>query len=167
MPGYVIHLAIAKKHLENYKEDNEAEFVRGTIAPDLTKVKSETHYGKNPAYTNLAIFLSKNKVETSFERGKFFHLITDYLFYNHFLERREKEILHNDYDKINNKLIEKYDVKLLDEVKDQVFHVEGEPEILNYDTICEFIEKVSKIDINEVEKEVKENNLKWMTFMKE
>lgn len=164
MPGYVIHLAIANKHLEKFKEENKDDFIRGSIAPDFTSEKSDTHYGKNPAYTNLALFLSKNKVETSFERGFFYHLITDYLFYNHFLERREKHVLHNDYDKLNNKLIEKYNIKLLDEVKNLVFHVDGEPEILKYDTICEFIEKISEIDINKVEEEVKNKEEKWLIF---
>lgn len=46
MPGFVIHLAIAKEYLKRYPEDgeDEEEFYRGVIAPDLLK-KPESHYG--------------------------------------------------------------------------------------------------------------------------
>ena len=37
MPGYVIHLAVAKKQLEFNKVKNEDEFIKGIIAPDLLK----------------------------------------------------------------------------------------------------------------------------------
>lgn len=46
MPGFVIHLAMAKEYLKRHKEDGEDEekFYRGVIAPDLLK-KPESHYG--------------------------------------------------------------------------------------------------------------------------
>ena len=54
MPGYVIHIAIAQEYLKKHlKKEEKEEFINGVIAPDLTKIKSETHYGKSPAYTNL------------------------------------------------------------------------------------------------------------------
>ena len=39
MPGYVIHLAIAKKYLEKNKTENYNEFIDGVIYPDETDNK--------------------------------------------------------------------------------------------------------------------------------
>lgn len=164
MPGYVIHLAIAKKYLQNYKEKNEDEFEKGIISPDLTSDKSKTHYGKSPAYTNLNVFLMENKLDNSFNRGKFSHLVADYLFYNHFLTKISKEILHKDYDRINRELIRKYNVKLLEEIKKQVFFENSKTEILNYNEVCDFIEKVSSLNIDEIAKEVINGDKKWTTY---
>lgn len=57
-----------------------------------------------------------NNIETSLNKGKFLHLIGDYLFYNHYLDKISKEILHNDYNVIN-----KYNVKLQENIKQYVF----------------------------------------------
>ena len=59
MPGYVIHLAVAKKHIELNNIRNEDEFVRGVIAPDLLKQAGlDSHYG-NSSTPNLREFLKK------------------------------------------------------------------------------------------------------------
>ena len=84
MPGYVIHLAVAEQYLrknENNKEDY-SEFIEGVIFPDSVKDKSLTHYGNGSSNSNLYKFLQENKLENSFKRGYFLHLLTDYLFYN-------------------------------------------------------------------------------------
>ena len=117
MAGYVIHIAIAQEYLKLHKENNNEEFIKGTIFPDETKNKQKTHYGKSPAYTDLKKFLLQNEIKTSFQRGHFLHLITDYLFYNYYLNEFTRELLHSDYDKTNKDLIEKYDVKLPEQVK--------------------------------------------------
>ena len=114
MPGYIIHIAIAKEYAKKHKDGNEniKEFIVGTIQPDLVKPKSESHYGKSPAYTNLKKYLENNKIDNSFKRGEFLHLIADYLFYNFYLDKIDKEIIHNDYDILNNELIKKYSVEI-------------------------------------------------------
>ena len=35
MAGYVIHLAVAKEYLRNFRIKEEKEFLRGAIAPDV------------------------------------------------------------------------------------------------------------------------------------
>ena len=35
MPGYVIHLAIAKEYIRNFRVKDEKEFLKGSLAPDL------------------------------------------------------------------------------------------------------------------------------------
>ena len=55
MPGFVIHLAVAKEYMQKHKDEikNEEEFMRGILEPDLISdlnkniSKGKTHYGKN------------------------------------------------------------------------------------------------------------------------
>ena len=165
MPGFVIHIAIGQEYVKKHNHiDNYDEFIRGNILPDLTKDKSKTHYGKSPAYTNLKSFLDNNKIDTSLKQGILLHLIADYLFYNYYLDRSSKETLHNDYDLINEELIKKYDVELLDEIRDNVFFKKGEPEILSIDIAEKVIDDVSNLDMFEVEKEVLSEDKKWFFY---
>lgn len=165
MPGYVIHVAVAQEYLrKNKSKENAEQFIKGTVAPDLIKPKSLSHYGKSPAYTNLNNFLLNNKLDTSFQKGFFLHLITDYLFYNHYLNKFSKEFIYDDYDILNKELIEKYNVKLPEEVLDNVFFKEGDTKILSFELACKIIDEISSYDINDIEKELKNNDLKWNTY---
>ena len=161
MPGYVIHIAIAQEYLRKNKMNYSEEFIKGAIAPDLTDKKSETHYGKSPAYTNLNNFLMKNKLDSDYMKGFFLHLIVDYLFYNKYLYKLEKPQIYYDYDYTNKELIEKYNVKLLDCIKPYVCYKEGEPKILTIDLACCIIDEISELNIEQVQDEVKNNNSRW------
>ena len=88
MPGYVIHLAIAEEYLRKHSEKKEdyKEFINGVIEPDGVKDKSLTHYGPKSSKSNLAEYLKVNNIDNSFSRGYFLHLLTDYLFYNRYIE---------------------------------------------------------------------------------
>ena len=44
MPGYTIHLAIANEYMKHNKVEDEADFIRGVISPDLFKT-SDSHFG--------------------------------------------------------------------------------------------------------------------------
>lgn len=166
MPGFVIHLSIANKYLEkNHNIEDIKGFYEGIIAPDMTNDKSKTHYGNGgSSETDLKNYLSTNKIKTSFDKGYFLHLITDYLFYNRYLKIFSKDI-YNDYDILNSYLIEKYKVILPENIKDKVFFKEGQLKLLNKETIVEFIENVSQIDLSDVEKEIIEDKPKgkWNT----
>lgn len=165
MPGFVIHLSIANKYLETNHIENSQDFYKGIIAPDLTDDKTKTHYGNGSSETNLKKYLSVNEIKTSFDKGYFLHLITDYLFYNKFLKAFSKDI-YNDYDILNKYLIEKYRVVLPEEVKNEVFFKEGKLKLLDKRAIVTFIDSFSKINLLEVEKEVEEDNSngKWNTY---
>lgn len=65
-------------------------------------------------------FLKDKNVNNSFNRGYFLHLLTDYLFYNKYVDRMTKD-MYNDYDITNKKLIDKYNVELPNEIKGSVF----------------------------------------------
>ena len=165
MAGYVIHIAIAQEYLRknNIKEGN-IEFINGAIAPDLTKIKSETHYGEKPSKTNLKKFLMSNEVKTDYEKGFFLHLVTDYLFYNKYLGNYIKEELHHEYDLLNDYLIEKYTVEIPESIKNQIHSEQGQHKLLTKKLVETFIEDVSNLNLEQVEKEVKEQPDKWLKF---
>ena len=161
MPGYVIHLAVAKEYIRNFRVKNEEEFLKGTIAPDLLSIngKSKTHYSKvGGSGVNLKQFLKENKINTSYMEGYFLHLIVDYLFYNKYFTNFDTR-LYNDYDIINKKLIEKYKITIPDEIKADVKFQEGTIEILDIDKLEKMISEISKKKISEYKKEAKQNGI--------
>ena len=88
MPSYAIHLAVAEEYLKksNCSKENHEKFIKGVIYPDMVKDKSLSHYGSNSSVSDLSKFLSRNRVNDSFKRGCFLHLMTDYLFYNKYID---------------------------------------------------------------------------------
>lgn len=161
MPGYVVHIAIAQEYLKKHEKDFSQDFILGVIAPDFTDDKSRTHYGKSPAYTNLGSFLKNNEINSYFQQGYFLHLVTDYLFYNYYVENFKKPQIYDDYDFTNEFLINKYNVTLPEQVKDKVFFKSGNPQILTLPFACKFIDEISSLTLEEIEKEIKTNNSKW------
>ena len=163
MPGYVIHLSIAEEYLKKHdKKENYAEFIEGVIFPDSVTDKSLTHYGPSSSQVNLYNFLKEHKLNDSFTRGYFLHLLTDYLFYNKYINFFSKDI-YNDYDILNKELIKKYDVKLPDKVKKYVFFKENmELKILSYPLIETFVKDVSDMDIDKLIIEINQNINKWI-----
>lgn len=166
MPGYVIHLAVAEEYLKKHanKKEQYNDFIEGVIFPDSVKDKSETHYGQGSSESNLYKFLQEKKIDNSFNRGYFLHLMTDYLFYNKYIEYFSKDI-YNDYDLINKGLMEKYNVVLPEKIKGFVFFKEGtDYKIITPKLTEQFIEDVSKLDIEQVAEEVIKDKEKWTTI---
>lgn len=166
MAGYVIHLAVAEEYIRKHKNQikDYNKFIEGVIYPDGVQDKSITHYGEKSSKVHLKEFLKKHEIKDSFEKGYFLHLITDYLFYNSFLEYFSKDI-YDDYDISNKYLIKKYDVKIPDNVKNQVFYKEGNTRLFTIETISKFIEETAKYDIEHVKNEVLADNEFWTTII--
>ncbi len=160
MPGYVIHLAIAEEYSKKHIIQDYEEFIEGVIFPDSVKDKSETHYGPKSSKSNLYDFLKENNIDTSFKKGYFLHLLTDYLFYNKYIHVISNDI-YNDYDILNKKLIEKYNVKIPSKIKNQVFFKEGELVILSLEIIDKLIFEISNMELNEIAKKVEKEPKKW------
>ncbi len=146
MPGYVIHLAVGKVYEEKNKIKNISIFRKGLIAPDMSEYSSKAHYGVDSSHPDLKRFLSENKDFDEFKEGYFLHLVTDYLFYNCFLKTWSPTI-YEDYDRINETLIQKYKIEIPGEIQHIVKFKSGKPEILDEKTIERFIDAVGKIDI--------------------
>lgn len=148
MPGYVIHLAIGKEYAKRNKIKDEESFFRGIIMPDLLDKKT-SHYGDASSNPDLAEFLNTNALDTEYNKGYFLHLITDYLFYNRFLNEFSQDI-YGDYNKLNKFLIDKYGIEIPEELQGIVKFSEGEPTILDKNSICKFIEAVAGLDLEKI-----------------
>ena len=147
-----------KNQIEDYNK-----FIEGVIYPDSVSDKSITHYGEKSSKANLKEFLLENNIEDSYNKGYFLHLVTDYLFYNKFLDYFTKDI-YNDYDILNKYLKEKYDVDIPKKVEKNVFYKEGKLKILNLDDTIEFINMVSNYDLHEIKNLVLKDDKYWTTF---
>lgn len=167
MSGYVIHLAIAEEYIRKHKNENNNydEFIRGVIFPDGVGDKSKTHYGQSSSKVNLQSFLREHEINSSFEKGYFLHLLTDYLFYNRYIDTFSKEV-YNDYDIINSHLMKKYNVTLPERVKSRVSFKEGKTKILSLEKAQKIIDDISSMDLEVVKKQIEENPEEWTRIKK-
>ena len=69
--------------------------------------------------------------------------------------------MHNDYDCLNKDIIEKYNVKLIDEIKEQVFFKEDKPSILSKEIAFKLIDEISSLNLEDVKYEVLNNEKNW------
>lgn len=126
----------------------------------------------------LDLYLKDNKVETDFEKGVFLHLLTDYLFFNKFFEKEFiKNIDYQDfvrdlyysYEMTNEYLNKKYNIdfsifgdrleknirKNKKEKKLEDSDLKEKKLIFSEKDLDEFIEKISSINIKELENEIR------------
>lgn len=148
MPGYVIHLAVAKKYAENHDIKDIEEFFNGCIEPDMQD-KTNTHYFGEDGNPDLYSFLNDNSMSTEFNQGYFLHLLTDHLFYKKYLQGYEGS-LYTEYNRINKSLIAKYGIKLPKKVQNEVKFIDEEPEILDIESISMFINELAKFDLKDL-----------------
>lgn len=167
MAGYVIHLAVAEayknKHINDIK--NYEDFIKGVIFPDSVSDKSLTHYGEKSSKVNLKEFLRENEIDNDYNKGYFLHLVTDYIFYNKFLDCFSKDI-YNDYDILNEIIQKKFNVIIPESVNDKVFYKRGDTSILAEEKVIKFIEEVSDYKLSYIKEEVLKNNKYWLEFKK-
>ena len=143
---------------------NYNEFIEGVIFPDSAKDKSKTHFGNGSSNSNLPKFLEKHTLDSSFDRGYFIHLLTDYLFYNKYIDTFSKDI-YNDYDILNKKIIDKYHIVLPDKIKNQVFFKDnGTLKILSMDLVDSLISEIANLDIDFIATEITSFPDKWTNF---
>lgn len=153
MSSFTIHIAAARVYLNHHPEINEEAFIRGVIAPDLLK-KPESHYGPATSSPGLEQYEKECGIHNDYSKGYYLHLKTDLLFYQEFLtlEKFSKEI-YNDYDKINQAIIDKYQLEIPTEVQDYVKFQKGNPKFLTIAEVCKFIERVGALELKEGNKE--------------
>lgn len=152
MPGYVIHLAVGKVYSKENNIDNIESFEKGIIAPDLVKDKRKSHYGPSSSNPDLNGYLRARRIRNAFDEGYFLHLVTDYLFYNKFLNSWNEHI-YDDYDRLNERIIKKYNIVIPKELVEVVKTKDGELELLSEEEIYRFIDIVGKINIRKILKE--------------
>ena len=158
MPGFIIHIAVAKKYIDNFKNDikNENDFLQGVLAPDLFNDKYESHYHNYGEVCSGLNYLLKNcnfDINSDYGKGYFLHVLTDYIFYNYdfkkevYYVRAHDLTFYHDYDCTNRFLIKKYNIKLPEETKKFTGYLNGEPDFLKFDKLENFIEFVASNSI--------------------
>ena len=94
----------------------------------------------------------------------FLHLLTDYLFYNKYIDFFSKDI-YNDYDILNRQLIDKYNVTLPEKIKKYVFFKENlELKILSLPLVEKIITDISSMQLDDIARQVQNDPEKWTTF---
>lgn len=184
MPGFTIHIAIAKQYMKKHKQEikNEEEFIKGSIAPDLNEEmngpaedKSKTHFGKWGNYevvTYLDEFLKNPTVDIlkDYWKGYFIHLFADHYFYNQekFFKKEYEEMkknndkFYNDFNYLNKGLLDRYKIEPLENIKKYMSIHEGEPKYLKLDKIINFIEEISSMNIQEKIKIIEEKGMEGL-----
>lgn len=162
----IIHLAVAKKYLENHPEEDIKSFISGSIAPDFGYDKISNHYGtyldnyKNineyiESNVNLNEYLKINRLDNSYNRGYFLHLLGDYIFYNNYLNNDINEeifsklniIVKEDLNLLSTYIIDKYDLTIPEIVKDVTTLKQGNTKLINKEDIDKLIIRLSNIDL--------------------
>ncbi len=183
MPGFTIHIAVAKEYIKNHngKIQNEEEFIKGSIAPDMNENmndkcnnKNLSHYGKwgkGNAYTNFTLFLKDNKVnlQQDYWMGYFLHLLTDHYFYNKYFKieleeaLKAKDSFYNDYDCLNELLINKYNIKINENIQKNIQKymnfLDEKPKYLTENKTVNFIENMAKINFDKQIEIIKQNRM--------
>ena len=161
MPSLAMHLAIAKKYLESHKEENEEEFYKGTVAPDMKPVleigNGRLHYGENSHRPGLNRYYQEEGLNSSYNRGYFLHLLTDYLFYNRFLTEYSHDI-YDDYERMNQRIINKYGLKVPEKLEGYIKIVDKELKVVDEDSVYRFIDSVGQLDLEKYKEQISEKD---------
>ncbi len=174
MASFSMHLAIAKLYLKTHLKEDAEEFIKGTLAPDLIDDKASTHYGKNSAWASPSKYLQNNEndIENSFKKAYFLHLITDYLFYHKLIDIDDyleklgvdewRRRYRTDFDILEDEIKKKYGIedmveKLPDYIKKHMTKTQGELTIFERNSLFEFFEDISKIDLIKMKDELLKN----------
>lgn len=151
MPSLIMYLAIAKKYIEKHPEESEEEFMKGILAPDIKRnlkaEKARLHYGEQSSHRpDLDRFYQERGLDSSYNRGYFLNLLSDYLFYNRFLQEYSISIFH-DFRKMNKRMKEKYRIDLPQELETRVKFEDGELSSIDEERVYKFIDSVGQLDL--------------------
>ncbi len=167
MPSWCIHIAIASEYIKKHKNEikDKEEFLKGTIDPDISDNKYESHYDNyKEKHNGISPFLKKEKVESDYWKGYFLHLVADDLFYNKIFKKETEYVENNDlsfyhdWECLNKDLIKTYKIEklLTDRVKKNCEIVNGDPEYIDFTRVKNFIDGISEVAI---EKQIEEINI--------
>ena len=169
MASYIIHLAAANEYLKRHVIENKDDFILGVLSVDLKEDRIKSHYTKTTDKSDLLKFLEgkvslddylkENSVNTDYDRGVLFHLITDYEFYNNFFDVDKlsvidyptfKKYIYHDYQSLNDIIKKKYNVILPDVIKKYDIPSSGEKcYLIDENKLDEFIVGLGNINLDD------------------
>src|SRR5574344_1473491 len=156
MASTIVHMAVAREVMKRINVGDGKSFLLGSIAPDVAKKigeqKAYTHFmNMGSDLPNLDLFLDKyyEYLGNPFELGYFIHLVTDYAWFDDFIDvfypNREIEhyddMIYNDYSSLNREVMDYYNLNLSFLYEDQYLPVSHIKEVPT-DEIPEVIDKV-------------------------
>ena len=186
MPCTTIHLAIAKEYCKLHPEENYKDFCLGSNLPDTTTKKIRTHYGTCIKDAKRYVDYARNKVDlntaikfvdlnNAINIGIFMHLICDYAFYNDLNLRKDKKLVYSilpkdasklsteDYNVLTNKIVEKYGIDLNEMPPNLMVYIippiRDELIFFDEEEIYKFIERMSKIKLEKVYKDIQNGKI--------
>ena len=172
MACLAMHLAIGEKYLQMHKSEVKSEFVDGTLAPDLTVDKIASHYGENKRPTTVKEMMDfkmdivkaaqQSDLGSSFSRAEFLHLICDDIFYRFVysedLEKWKpeevKQAMYDDFDFVTYYILNKYNVKLPENLQHLATNKKGESRFFTPDTIDVFINAIASINLEQARQQI-------------
>lgn len=185
MPGFHIHVAIGNKYKNKNKILKSLDFDKGIVYPDLVSDKVVSHYteyqDKNNLLkylnnkVNLYEFLKSNDIGSDYNKGIFLHLITDYLFFNYFIDKEYlKRVsydgfckdLYYSYNLTNDYVYQKYNItfpvykeEILQKIEEACVEKKMDDKeylnILPKEKLDYFIDLMSSIDLDKYANKIK------------
>lgn len=174
MACITMHLAIAKKYLENNPNENKEAFIKGAYLPDIDEDKIKSHYGTRIPIKRVKDMLdskvdiiecAKNTdLDNDLNKAVFLHLVTDYLFYNFVyspsLETKSpdqiKNMMYQDFDFVTNYILKTYKIDIPEEVSHIVKSRDGDivSEFFTAEQIDKFIDLISNLNLKDCKKQI-------------
>lgn len=169
MASFVIHLAVSEMYLKKHPEEkfrknyDYLEFLHGSVFPDTGKNKTFSHCGVT-SESNVPIFVGAFGVSNSFNRGWFLHLLTDYLFYNKYVDRMSRK-MYDDYNILNSIIIKKYNLYVPEEARLNIPSIEGKKlTYLSEELVDKLVDEASEREIDSLVEDIRKKPREWTKF---
>lgn len=120
MASLMLHLVVAEQYSKLNTLSEKVEFLKGNLSPDLCEDKEAGHFVEDKPYktyvesikerVDLKKFCSKVSLDSDFNKGYFFHLVVDYVFYKLYLPTLKAYTLLDEmeYDKAISLVYDEY-----------------------------------------------------------
>ncbi len=174
MACLAMHLAIAKKYVQNNPSLDFEVYQKGAYLPDVSSDKFNAHYGiKIPVKTVKDMLDSKIDIKRcaqdldltiELNRAVFLHLVTDYLFYNFVyseeLETKTPEqitqMMYQDYDYVTDYVVKKFDITIPQEISHLVQSKSGNIKSMFFDpeSTDKFVKLASQFNLDLVKAQI-------------
>ena len=183
MASLILHEIIGELYCEKNNIPDKEDFLSGNIAPDILPTDKEAnHYTSKKSFTtyldaikgrvNLSNFCRVDNINTSYKKGYFLHLVTDYIFYERLIINNEKfadfinspyphssQKMYKDYERVAYFVCNNYPNIDISKLPSFATPILEEPMTLfTNEEISNLIEICSNIDIDKLYKEISNNN---------
>lgn len=180
MASLMLHLVVAEQYYKYNELTEKMEFLKGNLAPDLCEYKEAGHFVEDKPYktyvesikerVDLKKFCSKVSLDSDFNKGYFFHLVVDYVFYKLYLPTLKAytlldemeydkaiSLVYDEYGRMGYIIAKNFGVKNIS-ILPTFAQVQDNDKLQLFDEcgVVHVIKQCSKLDIEESYEKVKE-----------